>query len=85
MESTPPALGLTGVLKSLLFGVEALDAPTFAAMSVLMVIVALLASYMPAQRASGVDPSQALRLEQRSAMAKRITAAGTRPSPDRFE
>jgi predicted permease len=57
------ALGLTGVLQSLLFGVEALDVPTFVAMSVLMVIVALIASYVPAHRASGVDPIQALRLE----------------------
>ena len=57
------ALGVTGVLKSLLFGVEALDAPTFIAMSGVMLAVALLASYIPAHRASSVDPIQALRIE----------------------
>jgi ABC-type antimicrobial peptide transport system permease subunit len=55
------ALGLTGVLKSLLFGVAAFDAPTFAAMSGVMLAVAMLASYIPAHRASSVDPMQALR------------------------
>ena len=55
------ALALTGVLKSLLFGVAAFDAPTFAAMSGVMLAVAMLASYIPAHRASSVDPMQALR------------------------
>ena len=55
------ALGLTGVLESLLFGVKALDVPTFVAMSALMLVVAFLASYLPARRASSVDPSDALR------------------------
>lgn len=57
------ALGLTGLLDSLLFGVEPLDVPTFAAMTLLMVGVALLASYLPARRASAVDPLEALRGE----------------------
>lgn len=57
------ALGITRVLESLLFGVEALDAPTFMAMSGVMIAVALLASYIPAHRASSVDPIQALRTE----------------------
>jgi ABC-type antimicrobial peptide transport system permease subunit len=57
------ALGVTSVLKSLLFGVEALDAPTFIAMSALMLAVALLASYIPAHRASSVDPIKSLRAE----------------------
>ena len=57
------ALGVTGVLKSLLFGVEALDAATFAGMSLVMLVVALLASYIPAHRASAVDPIKALRIE----------------------
>ena len=57
------ALGVTGVLESLLFGVKALDALTFMAMSGLMLAVALLASYIPAHRASSVDPIQALRAE----------------------
>lgn len=57
------ALGLTSLLESLLFGVKPLDVMTFAAMSLLMVGVALLASYLPARRASAVDPIQALRGE----------------------
>lgn len=57
------AFAVTGVLKSLLFGVEALDAPTFIAMSLVMLAVALLASYIPAHRASAVDPIQALRID----------------------
>jgi ABC-type antimicrobial peptide transport system permease subunit len=57
------ALGLAGVLESLLFGVKALDPPTFVAMSVLMLAVALLASYLPARRASSVNPIEALRTE----------------------
>ena len=57
------ALGVTGVLKSLLFGVEALDATTFRTMSAVMLVVAVLASYIPAHRASSVDPIQALRID----------------------
>jgi putative ABC transport system permease protein len=57
------ALGFTRLLDSLLFGVEALDVPTFVAMSVVMLAVALLASYVPAQRASSVDPMDSLRAE----------------------
>ena len=57
------ALGLTRYIKSLLFGVQPLDAPSFAAVSAVMVAVALLASYIPALRASRVDPSTALRSE----------------------
>ena len=44
------ALGATGVLKSLLFGVNAFDALTFIAMSGVMLVVALVASYVPAGR-----------------------------------
>ena len=57
------ALAVTGVLKSLLFGVTAFDTVTFIAMSGVMLVVALLASYIPAYRASSVDPMQALRGE----------------------
>jgi putative ABC transport system permease protein len=57
------AIVLTRYIKSLLFGVEPLDAPSFAAVSVVMVAVALLASYIPALRASRVDPATALRAE----------------------
>jgi ABC-type antimicrobial peptide transport system permease subunit len=55
------AIGVTRALGSLLFGVAALDAATFLAMTATMVFVGLLASYVPARRASSVDPIQSLR------------------------
>jgi ABC-type antimicrobial peptide transport system permease subunit len=57
------ALLLTRVLEGLLFGVRSIDVPTFTAMAVLMVGVALLASYIPARRASAVDPMRSLRID----------------------
>ena len=44
-----------------LFGVSPLDPLTFGAVAVALMAVAALASWIPAQRAAGVDPSQALR------------------------
>lgn len=57
------ALALTGVLESLLFGVQSLDLVTFAAMPALMLVVAAVACYVPARRASSVDPMEALRAD----------------------
>ena len=54
---------LTGLLSSLLFQVDPVDPPTLAAAAVLVVAVTLVASYVPARRASQVDPISALRME----------------------
>ena len=57
------AVLLTNVLESLLFGINAIDLPTFTTMPAIMIGVALLASYIPARRASAMDPMQSLRAE----------------------
>jgi ABC-type lipoprotein release transport system permease subunit len=57
------AAALTKYVQTLLFGVQRLDLVAFAGMSAVMVVVALLASYIPARRASRVDPLVALRSE----------------------
>ena len=54
---------LTRLMRSLLFGVNATDPLTFAVISALLTFVALLASYIPAHRASRVDPMISLRCE----------------------
>jgi predicted permease len=57
------AAGLTRLMKSLLFGISTLDPAIYIAMPVVLVAAAILASYLPARRASRIDPSEALRLE----------------------
>jgi putative ABC transport system permease protein len=57
------SIGLTRFISSQLFGVGATDPMTFAAVSLLLVGVALAACYRPARRAAGVDPLTALRYE----------------------
>jgi predicted permease len=57
------ALALTRLMSSLLFGVQPTDALTFLSVIVLLFLVAMAASYIPARRAAGVDPLVALRHE----------------------
>jgi putative ABC transport system permease protein len=47
----------------LLFGVQATDPLTFVGISVLLALIALLASYIPAQRAARIDPMVSLRCD----------------------
>jgi predicted permease len=55
------AYASTRLLGTLLFGVKPVDPLVFAAMSIIMIGMGVLASYMPARRASAVDPIEALR------------------------
>ncbi|MES2522288.1 MAG: ABC transporter permease [Gemmatimonadota bacterium] len=57
------ALALAGVLSSLLFGISARDPLTFAAVALALGAITVLASWLPARRASRMDPSSALRAE----------------------
>lgn len=55
------ALGVTRYLQSLLFGVRPTDPITYLAVCLMLAVVALLACYIPARRATRVDPMVALR------------------------
>jgi len=57
------AVGVARLMRALLFGVQPLDPLTFAVVPVLLLAVALLACYLPARRATRVDPLVALRCE----------------------
>jgi putative ABC transport system permease protein len=57
------ALALTRVMRSMLFGVGATDPATFVSVPLMLIAVAAVASYLPARRATRVDPIEALRAE----------------------
>ena len=57
------AFALTRLLSGLLFGVQAVDVSTFTIISLVLILVSLLACYLPARRAMRIDPLSALRYE----------------------
>lgn len=57
------AFASTRLMASQLFGVSATDPFTYASISILIIAVALLACYLPARRASAIEPMEALRYE----------------------
>ena len=57
------AFGLTRILASMLVQVKPTDAVTFVFVSVLFLFIAFMASWLPALRAAGLDPTTALRNE----------------------
>jgi ABC-type antimicrobial peptide transport system permease subunit len=57
------ALAVTRLVSRLLYGVSPMDPVTFVGVALLLVIVAMLASWLPARRAAKVDPMEALRNE----------------------
>jgi putative ABC transport system permease protein len=57
------ALGVTRFLRTMLFGVSPFDPVSFVGVSLMLTVIALLASYVPARRAARVDPVEALRYD----------------------
>jgi ABC-type antimicrobial peptide transport system permease subunit len=57
------ALGLTRLMSGLLFGISPRDPITFALVPLVLLLVALAATYLPARRAAQLDPMEALRAE----------------------
>jgi putative ABC transport system permease protein len=57
------AFAMTRVMRNLLFNVSATDPTTFTLIALLLISVAAIASYIPARRATKIDPLQALRHE----------------------
>ena len=57
------AVALTRLMTALLFEVSPLDPATYCAVCAVLLMAALVASYIPARRATNIDPSEALRIE----------------------
>jgi predicted permease len=57
------AVGISGLIESLLFGVKPVDALTYAVVAASLMVFAAFASWLPARRASAVDPAEALAAE----------------------
>ena len=57
------ALALTRVMTTMLVGVKPTDPTTFMSVALLFVLIAVVASWLPAHRAAGLDPTEALRVE----------------------
>jgi putative ABC transport system permease protein len=57
------AVAVVTLLRSIIHGLQPLDLPMFIGMAAVMVLVAVLASAVPARRAAAVDPMEALRAE----------------------
>ncbi len=55
--------GLTRLMKAVLFGISPIDPPTYAAVPIVLLVAAILASYIPATRAGRVDPVDALKAD----------------------
>ena len=62
MKINPLAIALTRVMRALLFEVSADDPATFIGIALLFLLVALAPSYIPARRATRIDPMTALRV-----------------------
>lgn len=63
LAGTMLSLGMTRLISGMLFGITATDPLTFAGVAALLGTVAFLANYLPARRASKIDPMVALRYE----------------------